>query len=179
MNTAPFFYAGVGSQKTPPDICGRMTRIAARLEARGWILRSGAAKGADAAFEAGVSAPFSNARIYLPWKGFNGHLSDHYDVCERAHEIARQYHPAYERLSSDGRLFMARNSYQVLGPFLDAPVACVICWTRNGKAVGGTGQAIRIAADRGIPVFNLHDPTAARRLGELVNQTTPGEMTHG
>jgi hypothetical protein len=169
MSADPIFYAGIGSQKTPPDICGRMTRIATRLEARGWILRSGAAKGADAAFEAGVRAPFSNARIYLPWKGFNGHWSDHYDVCDRAHDIARQYHPAYERLSSDGRLFMARNGYQVPGPFLDPPVACVICWTRNGRAVGGTGQAIRIADDRGIPVFNLHDPTAVRRLGEFVN----------
>ena len=31
----------------------------------------------------------------------------------------------------------------------------VICWTKNGKGTGGTGQAIRIAKGFGIPVFDL------------------------
>ncbi len=169
LREVPIFYAGIGSQKTPPEVCDRMTRIAGRLEARGWTLRSGAAFGADEAFEAGVRTPRSNAQIFLPWGGFNHHWSDRYEVCERAHEIARKYHPAYHRLSADGRLLMGRNSYQVRGPDLDSPAACVICWTRNGKAVGGTGQALRIAEELRIPIFNLHDPTAVRRLGEFVN----------
>jgi len=29
-----------------------------------------------------------------------------------------------------------------------------LCWTKNGKSSGGTGQAIRIANDYKIPVFD-------------------------
>jgi len=53
------------------------------------------------------------------------------------------------------RVFMARNSYQVLGPDLATPVDFVWCWTPHGAVIGGTGQALRIAAAYEIPVFNL------------------------
>ena len=42
-----------------------------------------------------------------------------------------------------------------LGPILDDPVEFIICWTPGGKVTGGTGQAIRIAKDLDIRVFNL------------------------
>jgi hypothetical protein len=60
-------YAGIGSRETPADVMALMGRVAARLEVLGWTLRSGAAQGADQAFEAGVS---SKKEIFLPWKGF-------------------------------------------------------------------------------------------------------------
>ena len=47
------YYAGIGSRKTPHDTCDLMTKIAIALDNRGYILRSGGAKGADKAFEAG------------------------------------------------------------------------------------------------------------------------------
>jgi hypothetical protein len=89
-------------------------------------------------------------------------------VCERALAIAEHYHPAWHRLDQGGRLLMGRNSYQVLGPTLDTPVSFVVCWTSDGKASGGTGQALRIAADYGVPVFNLHDARSLGRLGDFV-----------
>lgn len=169
-------YAGVGSGKTPAHVGRRMSRIASRLERLGWILQSGGnghpkpgqpPTGADAWFESGVSDP-DNARIFLPWKGAFGHPSPLHEVDERAHVIARHYHLAYHRLSPSGRLLMGRNSYQVLGPELDEPVAFVVCWTPGGRVTGGTGQALRIATDHDIPVFNLHDPTALVRLGAFI-----------
>lgn len=170
-------YAGIGSHLTPPRVGARMRATAVRLEALGWTLYSGgnghprassaSPDGADAWFESGVRDP-ANARIFLPWAGAFGHPSPLHHVDERAHTIARTYHPAYHRLSSAGRLLMARNSYQVLGPDLDDPVAFVVCWTPDGQASGGTGQALRIAADHDIPVFNLHDGTAMDRLAEFI-----------
>lgn len=162
-----FVYAGIGSRETPRSLSPRMRGIARKLESLGWLLHSGGADGADDFFESGVQCS-DNARIFLPWQGFNGRRSRWHEVCERAHEIARRFHPAYERLSPAGRLLMGRNSYQVLGPKLDRPVACVVCWTRDGRASGGTGQALRIAAAYRIPVFNLHDSTALERLVEFV-----------
>ena len=43
----------------------------------------------------------------------------------------------------------------IQGRDLDDDVDAVVCWTRDGKATGGTGMGIRIARERDIPVFNL------------------------
>lgn len=164
----PLTYAGIGSRSTPPELAPRMRGIARKLESLGWVLQSGGAEGADSFFESGVRDP-GNARIFLPWPGFNGRHSRWDSTCARAHAIARHYHPAYDRLSRGAQALMARNVYQVLGPTLDRPVECVVCWTPDGKASGGTGQAIRIASDYGVQkIFNLYDPTALDRLVAFV-----------
>lgn len=61
-------YAGIGSRRTPPEVLGRMRRVAERLDARGYTLRSGGADGADSAFADGAT----DKEIFLPWRGFNG-----------------------------------------------------------------------------------------------------------
>ena len=58
------------------------------------------------------------------------------------------------------RKLHGRNVHQVLGSTPAArPIksACLICWTPDGKASGGTGQAIRIAEKAEIPIWNLWD----------------------
>lgn len=67
-------YAGVGSRETPHEILALMTDVAKILGQHGWTLRSGGARGADTAFEDGAKG--FKREIYLPWRGFNGHLSD-------------------------------------------------------------------------------------------------------
>ena len=47
-------YAGIGSRQTPQHIQDTIRTIAAELGARGWLLRSGHAEGADIAFEMGA-----------------------------------------------------------------------------------------------------------------------------
>ena len=69
--------------------------------------------------------------------------------------LAKEYHPNWEMLGDVGRHFMGRNMYQVLGADLKTPTGFIICWTPGGKTVGGTGQAIRVAKDHNIPIFNL------------------------
>lgn len=185
IETAPR-YAGVGSRSTPKDVCERMRRIAARLEALGWILRSGAADGADTAFESGVSDRYAAhlAEVYLPWRGFSGrqpisHTDPTSAQLESALKMAETLHPAWSRLGTGPRKLHARNCFQILGLDLDRPVKVVICWTADGaqteketnSKTGGTRTAIVLADRHGIPVINLKRPEAMQALADVVKAT--------
>lgn len=51
------YYTGVGSRNTPQDMMKLMTQVVTKPETLGYSLRSGAADGADTAFENGVTNP--------------------------------------------------------------------------------------------------------------------------
>lgn len=145
-------YTGVGSRETPSRVLADMTRIAQTLAGEGYTLRSGAAPGADTAFEAGAGAA---KVIYLPWAGFNEHRSPYHVVSPAALALGARLHPEWAKLSRSGQLLHGRNGYQVLGLDLKSPSEFVICWTSQGKRRGGTAQAIRIAEAYDVPVYNL------------------------
>lgn len=172
-------YAGIGSRDTPLAVQARMTIIAHRLAQEGLTLRSGAADGADAAFERGaVQVSSIPPEIFLPWRGFNKHPSKRWEPerPEKAIEIAQRFHPGWPSLTSSVRRLMARNCRQVLGPSLDAPSRFVVCYTSDGcetgdtrtRRTGGTGMAIAVASHYAIPVVNLFYPDAERRLTKIV-----------
>lgn len=152
-------YAGIGSRSTPSDLIALMEMISKKLNDSGFLLRSGGADGADSAFEKFSS----NKEIFLPWDGFNGYQHDgesYFDYLQcPGWSIAKQsveaFHPNPKKLSSAGRRLMARNAMQILGRDCKTPADVVICWTKDGKEVGGTSQAIRIARAKNIPVLNL------------------------
>lgn len=166
------YYAGIGSRKTPQDILDYMRRIAQRLALRGFVLRSGAAAGADTAFEEGCVAEKGRAEIWLPWAGFNDHAPTEFTTTPAHEAIAATLHPAWERLSRGPRLLHTRNVGQILGVDANTPVSFVLCWTPDGcesdttrsRLTGGTGTAIGLASRLGIPVFNLANPNAKDRL---------------
>lgn len=171
-------YAGIGSRETPPDVLELMTSAASRLAELGWILRSGAAPGADMAFERGAG---SRKEIFLPWKGFNGNSSKlvEPDKPDQAAEIASLFHPGWHYLSTPAKRLMARNTRQILGLNLDSPVKFVLCWTQDGcehaddrsSRTGGTGQAIALATRRtSAPVFNMKSPDALHRLKDYLDE---------
>jgi hypothetical protein len=142
-------YAGIGSRLTPTHICDNMTTIARELWSLGCTLRSGAAAGADSAFERGANTRKEIYRLH--------------DVTDEALELAARFHPKWDRCSEHARLLLARNGFQILGPDLQSPSKFVVCWTCDGKASGGTGQAMRIADAYGITIYNLHDIAAGYR----------------
>jgi hypothetical protein len=155
------YYAGIGSRETPREVCLYMTSIAKKLASLGYTCNSGGADGADSAFERGAVV---NRQIYLPWDGFNKrtvanmiklHGEGSYLVPPFNPDLVHKYHPKPDALSDAGWKFMSRNSYQVLGKDLNTHVEFVLCWTKDGKLIGGTSFAIRIAKDYNIPVFNL------------------------
>lgn len=149
------YYTGIGSRATTPEMLSVMRQLGEGLAKWGYTLRSGAAGGADAAFEAGCDAARGAKQIYLPWPKFNGHPSHLHTVGEKALALAAEMHPAWERCSQGAKRLHARNGYQVLGGDLSTPSDFVVCYTTNGQGGGGTGQAIRIARKYGIPVFDL------------------------
>lgn len=158
--TEPTFYAGIGARETPLEIQAVMRGIAKMLAERGYTLRSGGADGADHAFEYATPAMVL-MEIFLPWNGFNGKSDTMYLTAHEiatARSIAEKYHPNWGACSDAVKKMMTRNVMQVLGRDCATPSAFVVCWTRDGKATGGTGQALRIAKDKGVKIYNLHDP---------------------
>jgi hypothetical protein len=148
------FYAGVGSRETPDEILEMFKNIGSFLGKQGFILRSGHAQGADQAFECGCNKANGKKEIYLPWNGFEGSNSTLIVKDLKAFEIAQEFHPYWHNLKQGAKKLQARNSHQILGKDLNTPSAFVVCWTKNGKGSGGTGQAIRIAKYYNIPVFD-------------------------
>jgi len=154
----PLTYAGIGARATPKAVLADMTAIAAWLARTGWRLSTGGARGADAAFANG--APESKRTIHLPWPGYNGHRRPDCRAPSPSElaawmNVAASLHPAWHRCSPAVRKLHARNAAILLGPALDRPVDAAVAWTPEGRIVGGTGLALRVAADRGVPVLNL------------------------
>lgn len=148
-----------------------MEAIGTLLQRQGWVLRSGGAKGADSAFERGAERAAMEdgvpclKEIYVPWVGYQGRshrepgviVASELAKAREAIAIARRFHPAWEQLSDGARRLHGRNSHQILGQTLDCPASIVICWTKDGDVVGGTGQSLRLAAAYDVPVVNLGD----------------------
>lgn len=143
---------GIGARNTPKHVLENMEKLASLLNSQGYTLRSGGADGADSAFEKGSS--IDQKEIFLPWKNFRKNTSTYFDYPDKATEIAEQFHPRWSRLNNTARLYMIRNSCQILGYTLDSPCDFVVCYTENGSLKGGTAQAMRIAIDRKIPILN-------------------------
>lgn len=162
------YYAGIGSRETPEAILRTFTELGRKLVAYSCVLRSGRAGGADSAFERGCIMANGQAEIFIPWAGFpkGGNLADrpailfdHIEPAQKQKALAsiEQYHPAPDKLSYGARKLMARNYCQMFGKSVSSPVSSfVLCYTKDGRASGGTGQAIRMAEDAGIRVFNAH-----------------------
>ena len=147
------FYAGIGSRETPIKLQEEINKIVELLNKHKYILRSGGAVGADIMFEKNTILK----EIYLPWKGYNKNESLLFNDNKEGWEMAEKYHPAWHKLTLGAKKMMVRNCYQILGFNLNEPVDFVICWTKDGKASGGTGQALRITKDLNIPIYNLYN----------------------
>lgn len=73
----------------------------------------------------------------------------------RTLELAASVHPAWNRCNEWARRMHSRNCHQIFGYDLESPVDAVVCWTTDGKIVGGTATALKLSMKAGIPVFNL------------------------
>ena len=135
------YYAGIGSRETPLDVLQIMKASAVRLSTDGYTLRSGRAKGADSWFEMGATdKEIFTAKSDIPLWAF---------------ATVDQYHPNPSALSDYAKRLHARNAMILIGESRTTPADFVICWTKDGKDTGGTGQAIRLAKDENIPIYNL------------------------
>jgi hypothetical protein len=94
-------------------------------------------------------------------------------------------------LRQNTKAFMIRNMYQLCGADLGDMSRVVICWTKNGTACGGTGQAIyavemmrqrqegKLPAERKyVPqVLNLYFPSSIEFIKDILrNNLEPGNI---
>ncbi len=155
------WYAGIGSRQTPSDALSSMQRAATALAKANIGVRTGGAKGADQAFFDGWKKVGNKSliEVFIPYNGFRGFCYDKKNCfgppTKEARLMAKEFHPYWSKLGDRGRDFHARNCYQVMGYNLNNPANFILCYTPNGKIIGGTGQALRLAKEFNIPVFNL------------------------
>ena len=158
------YYAGIGSRKTPKDVLKKMKVLGFVFAEAGYTLRSGGADGADTSFEQGCKAAGGKYEIFLPWKGFNKNESDLYPPSPAAFDMAKKFHPAWERLTHAGKKLHSRNCHQVMGKDLNSPVYFVVCYAEGG----GTEQALRIARAAKIQIFNMAKDWKDSSLVEII-----------
>lgn len=154
------YYAGIGARATPEDVLERMTKLARILEARGYTLRSGGAEGADKAFEKPIKDRVHRKEIFL--------ASDSLPLWTNV--FTDMFHANPKALKEYPRKLMNRNALQILGRDGNTPVDFVVCWTKDGKASGGTGHALRIAKYFDIDVYNLYSEADIDRLKQLIRE---------
>lgn len=172
-------YAGVGSRSTPAKVLQWMESIGREMAEAGMVLRSGAAHGADSAFERGCDCVGGDKRTDLPKAGLRGRRPDGTRVLVGggawARALGRRHHPAWDRLDGYVKLLMARNTHQVLGDEgAQTPGIVVMGWTPGVRGGGGTGQAYRLARAYRVPVVDLarggwldpYTPARLRRIAE-------------
>lgn len=177
MFTVVRYYAGIGSRDTPEDVLDVFEWFSKSIVGLGYVLRSGAAKGADSSFEKGCDSVGGLKEIYLPWRGFEKSESELYGVSAAALKFAKENMDYFDKLGYGARKLIARNGYQVMGRNLRTPVDFIVCYTKEGRDLGGTAQAIRIARKLDIPVFNAGSFASAAEfkefLSELLDKITP------
>ena len=182
----PVAYAGVGSRATPREVLAGMSDVAQVLGDAGLALSTGGADGADKAFEAGALRTDAPVTVHTPWPGYNGYRpgrdpeSDIDVIHPKAGDavrgmsflhLARKHHPAWDRCRRGARALFLRNVSILAGALDDdgavLPVRAVIAWNPNGsahgRAAGGTGHTLRVAAELNIPVVNLSERTRPNR----------------
>ncbi len=146
------------------EVCRKVGRF---LAERGYIIDSGNAPGADQAYGRGVnSVDPSLLHLHLPWAGANKgaivagnvvHVLEELDekTLDFYTETARYYRKnGFGGLNQWGIKLMTRNSSILMPPPTLVPVTMVIAHPSSKSWGGGTGQGMRIAEGKGIP---LHD----------------------
>jgi hypothetical protein len=133
-------YAGIGSRKAPKDVLEKIFSLSRFLDSKGFKLRSGGAEGPDEYFALGSS----QKEVLRPS-----------DATQEAVAYVSKFHPAWERCGEYVRQLHGRNAQIIFGKDLTNPVDFVVCWTPNGKVVGGTATGIKMAQANKIDVYNL------------------------
>ena len=173
------YYTGVGSRETPNEVLTEMETLARVFAKVGWTLRSGAAPGADTAFERGCDSENGLKEIFLPWRRFNKSLSMLYPPKLEAYNIAKSVNLGhFDYLKPTIQHLLARNAHQVEGWELNQKSNLLVCWTPDGcrnieertKQSGGTGTAIALACRVGVPVYNLYHEEDLHRLLDKINE---------
>jgi hypothetical protein len=194
INNFKGFYSGVGSRETPLHVLYLMSKLAMLFEKSGYMLSSGCAIGADAAFEDILLNPSQTAEIYVPHNRFAKKMGTthkpHYIIpkerfgegCSGLYREAmilihtKRLHKGWENCKDWVMDLHNRNMFQVLGLDLMTKSKFTICYTSGGEKTyeqthrdtGGTATAINAADVHKVEVFNLGNKKDYLRLHKFV-----------
>ena len=153
-------YAGLGDLQTPEYIIEVIRTTAILLVHDGFMCITGGCQGAEQAFANGTLVAGGSVKIHLPWPSFEAQwiaklpkeraqIIVLQDDDTDAYNSVKTFHPAYEKLTPSVRAINARY-FNILNN-----VSFLICWTNEGKLIGSTGQAMRLATYLHVPIYNL------------------------
>lgn len=167
------YWTGVGSRSITKEEQELAVYVAETITRRfGMVLRSGAAEGADTAFQKGVcNVNPKYCQIWTPWNNFRpkeqhtGFPSCSYttpttEMFEKAREafISTGIIPWFDRMKQGAQKLHGRNFYQVRGGYGE-PLSKVCIYIAdeddNGEVSGGTRSAVLLARHYKIPTYNL------------------------
>ena len=164
------YYTGVGSRETPKHILEFMRKVGKAMADKGYVGRSGGARGADTAFYEGMLDSTNlgdlDFECYLPWEGFNNYFSKQEFMINtpklgnylKAQDLVRDIHPAFDRLTRGPLALHTRNVYQVLGKDLTTPSTVLFCYgkvDKQGVVLVGTRTVYVLAKQHDIPCYNF------------------------
>lgn len=161
------FYTGIGSRELPKHVLIFMRDVGIRMAKRGYVLRSGGAKGADTAFEIGAIRGKGGIEIFIPWNGFNDRFEKDGTYFVPTREMFETAKAAlinqniikwFEDMKQGVQKLHARNYYQIHGFDMEEnSMVCLYACPEDdkGKPTGGTRTAVMLAQNAGIPTYNL------------------------
>jgi len=153
----------IGSRETPNDQLKKIEQIAEFFAKKGWILRTGGAKGAD---EFGLKGfkkvPGSKVELYLPWQGHENHKGILWS--KENWDEASKHHPHWETMSLNSKIFHSRNVSIALGLDNKSLPDLMVSWTENGEEIGGSMMCLKLARLNKILSFNLGSKTGLTKL---------------
>lgn len=166
-------YAAIGTRKLSLAQKTLCKKIGAYLAAKGCILHTGAAQGADQTYAEGAFSKRGVVHLHLPWRayeeGWITGMSSLYgdavqvDVLEEDDDAAfgsvTALHPAPERLSRGGMALHARN-HRIISPKIIGTDEIDFVIALPSISGGGTMQGIRLARQAGISVVRLDKLTS-------------------
>lgn len=163
-------YAGVGQRNITLQVAETMKQCASKLEAMGYILRSGGARGSDSAFESGVSNP-SAKLIYRPWNDGKGIPLSKEDFIY-SYNLLKELNiiPWIDNIDQVALKLHCRNVFQITNQ-QKHNVNFVLYYCDRGSGLdtqGGTRTAIVLAYKLGIKTYNLYEPKVLQKVENFI-----------
>lgn len=161
------------------DLKTKFIELAKVLNTKGYTFRhSGDSK--DSMQNSILDLDDMKSESYLPWKKFNSDITTPTlaKPVGDAYEIAINSHKGYAKLPGAVRTILARDVHVTLGKDLVHPISFLLAYTDNGvesldgkvdfKVTGNLAFYLKVAEDANVPVFNLKNSDAIKRLIDYI-----------
>ncbi len=167
--------AVTGNKNAPSEIISKIKELTTLMSNAGLTIRTSC--DGEIELAADEVGPQKLERI-LPWRDFAEKESKLVWNSERAHAIAKQFHPTYDTMKKGIQHILAAHARLILGDKMNSPARLLLTWSEDGidhvrhktARTGLVGHTIAIASAAGVPIFNLGNPNAEQALREFIQR---------